>query len=163
MLVNENIRITEFGIRGGNSTVAFLAAIPKRYVGYDKRPAPRPIKQLAEEAGIDCSWFDDTDVRKLERIDPTDVLFIDTVHQYAQLRYELFTFARFVTSTIVLHDTATFGNRDEGKEQGDPRGLLTAVNEFLSWGDAWSVTRKVFNNNGLITLSRNHISDYHVV
>ena len=52
------------------------------------------------------------DTRAVE-IDPTDVLFIDTRHDYDQLAAELARHAEEVRRAIALHDTTAFGDRGE--------------------------------------------------
>ena len=44
---------------------------------------------------------------------PHDLLFIDTSHTREQLAQELEAFSRYTKRYIILHDTETFGKRDE--------------------------------------------------
>ena len=79
--------ITEFGVRTGNSTIAFLAGlwILGDLVSYD-------INEPAFSAPADMAsrWkFFRADTAQLTDIAPTDLLFIDTAHTYAQVKAEL--------------------------------------------------------------------------
>ena len=84
-------------------------------------------------------------------IDETDLLFIDTLHNYAQLRSELAKHSGQVRRYIVLHDTETFGFKDE---LGLGPGLQQAIDEFLAANNSWRLRNKYTNNNGLTVLER---------
>jgi hypothetical protein len=77
-------------------------------------------------------------------------LFLDTRHDYEQLREELRLHAGKVRKYLVLHDTTTFGER--GETPGH-RGLWPAVEEFLAQG-AFRLRERYENNNGLTVLER---------
>jgi hypothetical protein len=67
--------VTEFGVRGCISLHAFLASKAKKVVAYD----------IANVAVPDCDklTFINANVLTLEiRIEPTDLLFIDTLHTF---------------------------------------------------------------------------------
>lgn len=148
--------VVEMGVRGVVTTWAFLAARPSRLVSVDI--AWPPADELAEarrcaaEVGTDFE-FVLADTLALEPI-PCDILFIDTLHTYAQLRAELDRHAASVQAFIVLHDTATFGHRGE---DGTEPGLLAAVQEFLeAFGEErpYAVVHDAPECNGLIVLER---------
>ena len=147
--------VTEFGVRGGVSTTALIAAGPQKLRSYDIRRDPAVaarLAHLAAGAGVDFAFFEE-DVTKA-RIEPTDLLFIDTWHTYDQLRLELERHASQVRKTIVLHDTVTFGNVGQGGKQG----LWPAIVEFLELHPEWRLQDVRLNNNGLTTLAR-RVSD----
>ena len=142
--------VTEFGVRWGVSTIALLHGRPKRMVSYDidRHPTVTEIENAAREAGIDFTF-------KLESsltcdIEPTDLLFVDTLHTYAQLLAELNRHGEKVRKHIVLHDTATFGLY--GEDGGD--GLLRAVDEYFSPRPEWKMAANFLNNNGLRVYTR---------
>jgi hypothetical protein len=85
-------------------------------------------------------------------IQPTDLLFIDTLHTYDQLRGELLQ-AEFVSSCIILHDIHTYGKDGEGKGQKG-KGLAKAVTEFLLANRQWQCTENRIYNNGLQVLEK---------
>jgi GT2 family glycosyltransferase/Flp pilus assembly protein TadD len=140
--------ITEFGTRTGASTTAFLYAQPDRLVCYDRVRYPQ-VDRLAHFAGNTDFQFHRADVLWTE-IEDTDLLFIDTLHDYEQLATELKLHARKARRYVVLHDTTTFG--DTGETPGH-RGLWPAVEEFVREG-AFRIKERFTNNNGLTILER---------
>ena len=140
--------VTEFGVRYGVSTFALLHAQPKRLVSYDIRPFALE-KTVERVAGRTAFSFCQADVRDVT-IEETDLLFIDTLHSYAQISRELELHAPRVRRFIILHDTTTFGHTDEG--QPGP-GLWPGVEAFLA-GGTFSLREKFEHNNGLTVLER---------
>ena len=138
--------VTEMGVRYAVSTYAFLAAMPKRFVCYDIVPAQAitDALELGSKNGIDCTFHLEDTTKAV--IEPTDLLFIDTLHVYAQLSAELTLHAGKVSKWIILHDTWTFGLR--GSDGGE--GLWKAVTEL----EGWKVREKFDNNHGLTVLER---------
>lgn len=149
-LVPAGGHVTEMGVRRGVSTVAWLYGGPAAYVGYDVNAAPPRLRELAALEGIQYEHrvASTLEVRPTE---PTDILFIDTLHTYSQLRYELGIHGRSARRNIVLHDTATYGNHDEG---GGGRGLRPAIADWLAWNPEWFIAADYPNNNGLAVLER---------
>lgn len=81
----------------------------------------------------------------------TDLLFIDTVHNYEFLGKELPRHGPLCQKYIVLHDTEvckTVGDNGEG--------MWKAVEEFLNLNKEFSIKNHFTNNNGLTVLERNH-------
>ena len=156
--------VTEMGIRWGASTIAIGAAEPKIMVSYDI------VKTQEMEKVIDLLIKSDinfllkiADTLKIE-IEETDMLFIDTLHTYNQLTEELKLHEGNVKQYIILHDTVTFGEKDEiiyshasdvvkVMEKGK-MGLMNAVKDFLSVNDNWVIEKHYVNNNGLTVLVR---------
>lgn len=143
-------RVTEMGTRTGVSTTALLAGRPLRHVSYDLlfREDAYRVLSAADEATE--ATFVQADVLQID-IDETDLLFIDTLHTYAQLGAELRRHASKVTCFIALHDTTTFG---EVGEDGARPGLWKAVEEFVAERPEWHVEHRYTNNNGLTVLRR---------
>lgn len=142
--------VTEFGVRRGISTSAFLAGKPKVLVSYDidnkKFKNHKTFKSLAKKKTK--FKFIVADVLKIA-IDETDILFIDTLHTYNQLSKELKLHAKKVRKYMIFHDTETFGYKGE---DGKSPGLRQAIEEFLKENKNWH-TEKVFKyNNGLYIL-----------
>jgi hypothetical protein len=148
--------ITEFGVRSIVSTWAFLSARPQTLVSYDLAHPNNSGGNLqqaidaAAEAGVNFQFHQD-DVLKIT-IEPTDMLFIDTYHQYGQLKQELKLHAHKVRKYIAFHDTYLFGWEGEGNSQP---GLLAAIDEFLLENPIWSVIEETDMCNGLMVLQRN--------
>ncbi len=146
--------VTEFGVRNGISTRAILSAALhgqlERLTSYDKRVTTNVRRELTELAL--CSFYLHEDSSLEIRIDPTDMLFIDTKHTYEQLFNELLSHCHRVKRWIVLHDTELFAHNDEFAK-GEGRGLKPAVDEFLRVHLEWFVSEHYPNNNGLTILS----------
>ena len=87
--------VTEMGVRFVVSTWAFLAAKPKKMVCYDITPpstfdASIDVEEIAEAAKLNGTEFVFNIESTLQAtIEETDLLFIDTLHNYEQLSYEL--------------------------------------------------------------------------
>lgn len=141
--------VTEFGTRHGVSTVAFLASRALKVIAYD----------IEQQADVDkllelCPKFEFHRANVLNvAIAPTDMLFIDTLHTYGQLRKELKFHADKVRKYLVFHDTTTFGHNDEVPTGVGIKGLNPAIAEFMELGQ-FRVLKVYENNNGLTVLER---------
>lgn len=157
--------ITEFGVRTGMSSRAFLAA-NKPLRSYDLFLDDR-VSQLfryAKSNGMDVEYTE-SDVLNIE-IDSTDLLFIDTWHCYEQVRSELHQHANKVRKYIIFHDTQTFGTVSEKQPlETDPsgvssyregsNGILPAIIEFIIQQQGrWGFKEHKTNNNGLTIIER---------
>ena len=163
-LGKECSHITEMGVRWVSSTWPLVYSNPKKIISYDIVTNPNIIEviNLCNEYSVDYS-FQEKDVLQLE-IEPTELLFIDTLHTYNQLINELKIHSNKVSKYIVLHDTEFFGRVDESvyehasnliKENPTTKqGLMTAVEDFLSTklGQSWELFKIYENNNGLTVL-----------
>jgi hypothetical protein len=152
------------GVRWVSSTWPLVYSNPKKMISYDilKNPNITEVINLCNEYSINYS-FEEKDVLQLE-IEPTELLFIDTLHTYNQLIKELEIHSNKVSKYIVLHDTEHFGRKDEViyehasnviKETSSTKeGLMTAVEDFLltKLGQSWELFRVYKNNNGLTVL-----------
>jgi GT2 family glycosyltransferase/predicted Zn-dependent protease len=145
-LAKECRHVTEFGTRTGLSTTALLHAQPDKLVCYDRVKYPQ-VEHLRRAAGRTEFVFREEDVLWAD-IEETDLLFIDTLHTYGQLKEELRLHAHKARKYIVLHDTTTFGEKGEVEGQG---GLWPAVEEFLAKG-TFRLKARYENNNGLTVL-----------
>jgi tetratricopeptide (TPR) repeat protein len=146
-LAKECRHVTEFGTRTAVSTTALLHAQPDKLVCYDKVTCPQ-VEVLRRLAGRTEFVFHQADVLKVE-IEPTDLLFIDTLHTYAQLREEFRLHGPRVRKYIVVHDTTTYGEKGED----DEKGLWPAIEELLALR-VFRVKQRYENNNGLTVLER---------
>lgn len=144
--------ITEFGTRGCVSTYALMAARPKKFLTYDLN-VPGEIwtaDTIAKEHGIEFGFMERNTIQ-IDPIEQTDLLFIDTLHTYDQLKKELAIHAKQVRKYLIFHDTTTFGHVDE--ITGEEKGLWPAIQEFLDQGE-WELLQKYENCNGLTVLGR---------
>ena len=139
--------ITEFGVRGGVSTTALLAAQPDSLICYDVEPCP-VTKELQEMRGRTWLTFMQCDSRQVGYF-VTDMLHIDTIHAYSCLSVELRLHALKVRKWIAMHDTQLFGER--GDDGGD--GLNKAIDELIAGGE-WRRFVHFPHNNGMTVLQR---------
>lgn len=139
--------VTEMGVRGGVSTIALACGHPMRMVSYDINPVLDAVVGMILEAGVDFQFFQ-RDVRHI-LIEATDLLFIDTLHTYDQLKTELALHASKVRKFVAFHDTVTFGVHGE---DGKTPALLKAIADFFD-PTMW-VRTDYTNNNGLTVMAR---------
>ena len=145
--------ITEFGVDIGCSTIAFMNADPppKKMVGIDLNARPhhdffptlniKGLEDMAKEADIDYTFIEGNSI-ELE-IEPTDLLFIDSLHICEHTIQELKLHHGKVKKYILLHDTHYVAP------------ILHAVIDFLSLhGDEWQLKEIYRNCNGLAVLER---------
>lgn len=160
-LSKECSHITEMGVRNVVSTWAFMLRNPETLIGIDLHTNPN----VSTAEFIYPKWkFIKADTTKIT-IDETDLLFIDTLHIYSQLKKELILHANKVKKYIVLHDTTTYGFTDEptswqtheimeNYKVEDKKGLQPAIIEFLNDNPEWILFKEYTNNNGLTILKR---------
>ena len=142
--------IAELGVRTVVSTWAFLHAGAK-VVSYDIafEPAVDYCKQVCQEEGL--SWdYRLEDTRTAVLPFDVDMLFVDTIHTYGQVKAELAQHAGRVAKYIAFHDTVSFGEVGMGGEDG----VLKAIREFLDKNPEWVIVHDAKNNNGLIILEK---------
>lgn len=154
--------VTEMGVRWGASTLAFIMAKPEKLISYDIQSTPE-IEQIMQHS-YEGHTFVIADSLSID-IEPTELLFIDTLHTYNQLVLELDKHSPNVSKYIILHDTTTFAFVDEEiyshasdklKEMDvHQKGLRTAMNDFLKNNGEWKLYEDLTNNNGLSILKRN--------
>jgi len=144
--------VTEFGVRTGASTLAFLH-------GLQGRPATLRSYDINDQYGVQDSltrwtrveWtFSICSTLSITRIEPTDLLFVDTLHNYDQVRQELALHGEAARSWIVFHDTETFGT--VGDDGG--RGINQAIDEWLQAKPEWRIVYRTHRNNGLTVIQR---------
>lgn len=160
-------RICEMGVRAIVSTWAFLASNPKKMISIDYYN-PENFGSSIKEVELICDEYNISFkfilANTLEvEIDECDLLFIDTWHDYKQLKMELHRHHTKVTKYIILHDTNSFAFKNEPfYETYDsereitnlPQGLIPAIDEFLCKNPQWYVYERFSNNNGLTILKK---------
>lgn len=174
-LASECESVTEIGVRSVVSTWGILQGLstspyyPRHYLGIDIASPPSEslnlAKRLAEQHGINFNFLVENDMRIT--LEPTDMLFIDSLHTYCHLTYELETFSSAVGKYICMHDTSDpWGNRDDDHYFGnyseypasydrEKKGLWPAVEDFLANHPEWSLLERRLNNHGFTILIRN--------
>ena len=155
--------IIELGVRWPTSTWALLASKPKFMKSYDLldpsywQSSIDPVRDTAHEIGVDYEFVI---ANSLEIILPeSDLLFIDTLHCYNQLKQELTIHHDKINKYIIMHDTSSYRHRDElSIEQGcSGEGLWLAIEEFLADYNHWKIHHEYKNNNGLTVLINENI------
>ena len=169
-IAKECSHITEFGVRTGSSTRAFLNTSAKlRSYDLSIDSNVNHLFDVAKKQGKDVSYVE-ADVLNIE-IEDTDLLFIDTWHQYEQLKHELQTHSKKVKKYIAFHDTQTYGVTGEkcsNASSGEivtgyienPMGLLPAIIEFTISNPEWQFKVHKTNNNGLTVLEKKNLIQF---
>ncbi len=134
--------VTEFGVRSCVSTYAFLASSAKKVTSYDILDVAVPT---VDKFTFICA--DDLEVV----IEQTDMLFIDTLHQYNQMKQELALHSGKINKFIAAHYTKIFGRNSD---DGTVGGLMDALEEFLAANKEWRICYHTDNNNGLTIIER---------
>jgi|688.fasta_scaffold291541_2 hypothetical protein len=174
---SECASVMELGVRGMVSTYGVLAGLDlskapnKSYIGVDLFFPPvntyRRLEKNAKKSKISFEFIvkDDAFLDPIE----VDMLFIDTLHTYAQLTFELEKFSPYVKKYITMHDTdAPWGFEDEPYPYGNShdfypkwidktkRGLLAAADDFLERHPEWELAERYTNCHGFTVLKRRY-------
>lgn len=154
--------VTELGFKEGCSIYALLMAKPKQLVSYDinYHINTEHVSELAKKDNIDFKFIQ-KDVLKSD-LSKTDLLFIDTVGDYAQLLQELKLHSKKVRNYIIIHDTEVYGFRNEFSSEGK-QGLQAAIEDFLSINSEWSLSVVYTNNNGLTILEKGKVGNDRII
>lgn len=141
-------QVVEFGVREGNSTVAFISGVKKKLISYDIFHTP--IIDKLKLTKLPCEW----EFRLQSTSDPnhvieqTDMLFVDTDHTYEQVKAELTIHGNKVNKYIAFHDTFKYGLKSYCGE-----GINKAIYEFiLASPSKWGVAYITDASNGLLIL-----------
>jgi hypothetical protein len=147
--------VTEFGVRDGHSTVALVAGCRGKVVSYDI--VETPVVYLLRGMALPCEW----DFRRADTgspdlaIDPTDMIFFDTLHTREHLAKELRLHAGKAARYLAFHDTYTCGRYDLSGPDPRAEGILPAIEEFLAARPGqYRVAYETTVNNGLIVYER---------
>jgi hypothetical protein len=173
-LAKECPRVTEIGIRGMVSTWGILYGLSQNpssvrsYTGIDLFSPPIKTlalaEKLAKEGDVQFNLVLANDMTI--DIQQTDFLFIDSLHTYAHLTYELEKFSSQVTKYIAMHDTSgPWGTRNDSEYRVDyseypssidrsKKGLWAAVEDFLANHPEWALAERHLNCNGFTILER---------
>ena len=144
--------ITEMGVRYIVSTYALLMGMPKKMISYDIHLCNwEPVRDLVK----DTTDFSFAIGNTLEiEIEPTELLFIDTLHNYAQLKKELELHADKVSKYIIFHDTTSFETVGESYSGNPEGGIWPAIKEFVEANPQWMIKQRFTNNNGLTIIKK---------
>lgn len=152
-LARECNHVTEFGVRSGMSTFSFLHGLSNK-----SRPVLRsydlgdPYNIFALRPQLQVDWtFQHGSTLEADVIEETDMLFVDTLHTYGQVKGELERHGNQARKYIVFHDTVAFGL--VGEDYREP-GINLAIQEFMRDNPHWVLFEHYDNNNGLTILTR---------
>ena len=155
----------EFGVKQGASSSALLLGA-QRVISYDLVETPA-ARRLAAIAGT--RWDYRLEDSRTATIPPdTDLLFLDSLHSYAQVSVELTRHAPQVRTYLVFHDTVTFGSIAADGETGKhawtyvpgssvPRehlGIRPAIDDLLVSDRQWRIAAHSPDSHGLLVLER---------
>jgi len=169
--------IIECGVRGCVSSWAFAYGLLHNKSSIKKMLLndiePCDIKEFLtttnEIKGLQVNywWCSDLDLNITENV---DLVFIDTLHVYGQLKRELDKFGKIANKYIIMHDTTVdeidgecirmgWDAEKMSKTTGFPeeelnKGLKFAINEFLYNNRDWVLHEVFINNNGLTILKK---------
>jgi hypothetical protein len=173
----ECAHITECGVRDAVSCYAFAAGLLDTHTMTNVKLVLVDIEEssLVNIFLDECENEDIPTVYHVESdlicpMEETDLLFIDTLHVYGQLKRELARWHTSVKKYIILHDTEV--DKIDGeciRNNADPadlhektglpvdeitKGLWPAVEEFLASHPQWKMREHFTNCNGLTVLER---------
>lgn len=152
----------EFGVKRGASSTALLLGA-NRVMSFDivETPQARALQQLAGDR-----WTYRIEDSRKAVVPWCDLLFLDSLHTYDQVRAELHRHAGMVRRYLVFHDTITFGSIGAKGESGDqlwtyqrgvsvPRealGIRPAIDELLIRDPSWRIAAHYTDSHGLLVL-----------
>jgi len=145
------------------------SALHRSYLGIDIAMPPSDNLQLAKDEAERCNIsfrFQRVNDLHLQSLEPADLLFIDSMHTYCHLTYELETFSPYIQKYIAMHDTSEpWGDRDDAEYYGNyseypshydrsKKGLWPAVVDFLTRHPEWELEKRYLNCHGFTILKR---------
>ncbi|NJO65484.1 MAG: hypothetical protein HC836_47545 [Richelia sp. RM2_1_2] len=143
MLVHDEIReriqgytsYTELGVNQGTTLAIPLLQNTPIVNGYDISLKPynfakHHFEQYATEHNIDFTAHEADTLKCV--IEPTDVLYIDTVHQYNHLTKELIRHSEKAKKYIIFHDTIISQSKPNLKQ-----AVLDFVKNNTMWGNSY--------------------------
>lgn len=156
--------VVEFGVKDGASSAALLLGADQ-VVSYDLVRTPAALTLAALAGG---RWEYRIEDSRRAPVTPCDLLFVDSLHTYAQTRAELERHADAVRQTIAFHDTITFGSVGADGESGHPQwtvtpghpvpiqclGIRPAIDELMMRDRSWAIAAHYVDSHGLLVLER---------
>ena len=166
--------VVEIGMRNMVSTHALLMGLSKSnskkrsYLGIDLISPPLSIlasaRYLSKHSQIQFRFKKANDLEI--DLKPVEFLFIDSLHTYCHLTYELEKFSPKISHYIALHDTSDpWGTKDDDSYSGDyseypswidrnKKGLWPAVQDFLVRHPEWFLQERNKLGHGLTILKK---------
>jgi hypothetical protein len=141
--------VTEFGVEDGHSTTAFIAGCKGEVVSYDV--VFTPVARQLQKMSLPCKWtFIKADTIDPETtIAPTDLLFIDTLHTYNQVKRELDLHGDKARRYIAFHDTYSCDTVDRSSHGSRELGIMPAITEYFGARPEFQLVYNTDACNGL--------------
>ncbi len=158
--------VIEFGVKRGASSTALLLGA-KHVTSYDivSTIEARQLEQLAHGR-----WTYRIQSSLEAPVQKCDLLFIDSLHTFAQCDAELRRHAGLVRRLLVFHDTLTFGSVGADGESGrqlwdyrthlcqsvpaDALGIRPAIDRLMMRDSSWRIRSHHLDSHGLLVLER---------
>ncbi len=142
-----------------------LLGVQRHLTSYDLVPTAA-ARRLEYAAGTRWSYRLQSSLTA--PIDPCDLLFLDSLHTYAQLHAELTRHADAVRRYLVFHDTLTFGSIGADGETGSlawqpvrgmtvpaaALGIRPAIDQLMMRDPSWRIMAHYLDSHGLLVLAR---------
>jgi hypothetical protein len=156
--------VVEFGVKRGASSSALLLGA-KRVISFDVIPTSeaRALKEIAGER-----WDYRIEDSRGADIPDCDMMFVDSLHTYEQVRAEL-AHADKARRYLVFHDVSTFGEVGALGETGRQSwtyvagrgsvpvghwGIRPAIDELMIRDPSWRIVERRVESHGLLVLAR---------
>jgi len=150
-LAKECKHITEFGDGSGVSTTAFLNtdATLRTYENEKKALVDNLFKKAISQ-GKDVKYYQSENT--MVDIEQTDLLYIDTYHEYHHLQSQLSLHHQKVKKYLVFNGTCQYAFQGESP---DSKGILVCIIDFITNNSEWKFRKVETSSDGLVILERN--------
>jgi len=150
--------ITIVGFGQGLATLCALSAKPDTIVIYDHNQIDiNEYQEIANNYNIKLV-FHNRMILEDEKIEETDMMFINSFQEGNFVNTVCQKFAQFVERYIVIQDTYTFAHQPAPGIQlgngGQPIGMVFGINNFLQTNDPWHIAENLYWAPGLTMLYR---------
>jgi hypothetical protein len=153
-LASQCLHITDFGTGDAHGTCALLAGCRGKVESYDLKCSQQVDYLDSIRIHIPCPWrfYEISTVDPTINIEPTDMLLIDSLHTYGQVKLELMMHAASVNRWLVFHET--FSQGETSMDVPGQLGIKPAIREFLAKHPEWQQVYEVPFNHGLLLLEK---------
>ena len=172
-LANECNSVLEIGVQRLTPTWGFIRGLAPggKYIGigteYPNIDVYTKANVLALSKNLGFFYINKNEFL----IDPSeiglvDMIFIDSIHTYCHVTYQLHKFSSLAAKYLVFHDTSDpWGNENDRDYHGNyseyppeysrtKKGVWPAIDDFLRNSQDWKLKERKFNNHGLVILER---------
>lgn len=144
----------EFGVRDCFSTVALLSGLRLKLYSYDLQGSTNVNHLRSMKLPIDWEFHEQNTIREGFKIPPVDLLFVDSLHTFGQVRDELAMHGDNVKKFILFHDTSLYSQGVRSLDVSDQEGINRAISEYAE-SHGWTERYSVEFGHGLKILVRN--------